>query len=221
MGIQSLLKGRLVIDMTKGDDINATHTLLQAPSVKRMADVCVFFVDPDAPNGFRMWIGKIISMVSRPKTGNAKKWFKPVLLTEITDDLWLRCVWYTPYPKEGESIYTTGRFTVFDADSVSMSKDNVQEFQARSVISIVEMRSQEGGVWEMKATHLEHAKKFMDSRRMGVVKKKAKVAGGSESERRRVLQRKRKKWTPQHTGQGHLIGRQEQPRRLGKPRIGL
>ena len=80
--------------------------------------------------------------------------------------------------------------TVFDPDSVSMSKDSVQEFQARSVISIVEMRYQEGGIWEMKVTHLKHAKKFMDSTRVGEMKMQAKVAGGKRKRKEKCAAQK-------------------------------
>ena len=59
--------------------------------------VAVSFLDATAPGGARFWIGYVTNMISRRKGMSPVRWFNPVKLSDIPNDLFLICEWLEPF----------------------------------------------------------------------------------------------------------------------------
>jgi len=67
---------------------------VQSVGLNSIASFC--FEDNTVPGGLRFWLGKILRMVHRPKSGVKKMLTSPIALKDMPADLCLVCAWLAP-----------------------------------------------------------------------------------------------------------------------------
>ena len=97
------------------------------------------FEDASVEGGLRFWLGKVMNMVHRPKTGRKKLLTSRIALRDIPADLYLSCVWYTPVLQNDETVLTAQHYDLLP----QQLSDLTTQVDAKYIVSVVELR-QEG-----------------------------------------------------------------------------
>jgi hypothetical protein len=111
--------------------------VVQSVGLNSIASFC--FEDESLEGGLRFWLGKVMSMVHRPKTGRKKLLTSRIALRDIPADLYLSCVWYTPVLQNGETVLTAQHYDLLP----QQLSDLTTQVDAKYIVSVVELQ-QEG-----------------------------------------------------------------------------
>ena len=111
--------------------------VVQSVGLNSIASFC--FEDTSVEGGLRFWLGKVMSMVHRPKTGRKKLLTSRIALRDIPADLYLSCVWYTPVLQNGETVLTAQHYELLPQQLADLTT----QVDAKYIVSVVELQ-QEG-----------------------------------------------------------------------------
>jgi hypothetical protein len=111
--------------------------VVQSVGLNSIASFC--FEDASVEGGLRFWLGKVMSMVHRPKTGRKKLLTSRIALRDIPADLYLSCVWYTPVLQNDETVLTAQHYDLLP----QQLSDLTTQVDAKYIVSVVELQ-QEG-----------------------------------------------------------------------------
>ena len=108
--------------------------VVQSVGLNSIASFC--FEDAAIKGGLRFWLGKVLRMVHRPKTGSKKVLTSRIALKDIPADLYLSCTWFTPILTNGATELTAKNYELLP----QVVSDLTKEVDAKYIISVVEMQ---------------------------------------------------------------------------------
>ena len=111
--------------------------VVQSIGLNSIAAFC--FEDASVKGGLRFWLGKILRMVHRPKTGSKKLLTSRIALKDIPGDLYLSCAWYTPILHNSDTVLTARHYELLP----QQVSDLTTQVDAKYIVSVVELQQED------------------------------------------------------------------------------
>jgi len=133
----SVLMGERMTQRHMHGEVVELEDVVQSVGPNSIASFC--FEDSSVEGGLRFWLGKVMSMVHRPKTGRKKLLTSRIALRDIPADLYLSCVWYTPVLQNGETVLTAQQYDLLP----QQLSDLTTQVDAKYIVSVVDLQQNE------------------------------------------------------------------------------
>ena len=117
--------------------VEELDNVVQSIGLNSIASFC--FEDASVEGGLRFWLGKILRMVYRPKSGSKKLWTSRIALRDIPGELYLTCMWYTPVLKNGETVLTAQHYDLLPQNVTDLTT----QVNAKYIVSVVELQQED------------------------------------------------------------------------------
>jgi len=92
------------------------------------------FEDETVDGGLRFWLGRILRIVHRPRTGPKRLIQSRIALKDIPSDLYVSCKWLTPILSNNATVLTTTEYKYSPS-----SASDLKEVDAKYIVSVVEL----------------------------------------------------------------------------------